>query len=42
MSMWFDDVKEWTVLKDYEELKRNAEDRDGSQTKTGKTRHPST
>jgi len=26
--MWIDDVKEWTVLKDYEEVKRNAEDCD--------------
>jgi len=26
--MWFDDIKEWTVIKDYIEVKRNAEDRE--------------
>ena len=26
--MWFDDVRQWTVLKDYTDFKRNAEDRD--------------
>jgi len=28
--MWFDDVRQWTVLglKDYNEVKRNAEDRE--------------
>jgi len=25
--MWFDNMKEWTILKDNEEVKRNAEDR---------------
>jgi len=24
--MWFDDVRQWTMLKDYNEVKRNAED----------------
>jgi len=24
--MWFDDVRQWTVLKDYNEVKRNSED----------------
>jgi len=24
--MWFDDVRQWTVLKYYNEVKRNAED----------------
>ena len=26
--MWFDDVRQWTMLKDYNEVKRNAEDRE--------------
>ena len=26
--MWFDDVRQWTMLKDYTEVKRNAEDRE--------------
>jgi len=26
--MWFDDVRQWTLLKDYNEVKRNAEDRE--------------
>ena len=26
--MWFDDVRQWTVLKDYNEVNRNAEDRE--------------
>jgi len=26
--MWFDDVRHWTVIKDYTEVKRNAEDRE--------------
>ena len=26
--MWFDDVMQWTMLKDYTEVKRNAEDRE--------------
>ena len=26
--MWFDDVRQWTMLKDYSEVKRNAEDRE--------------
>jgi len=25
--MWFDDIKQWTTLKDYGEVKRSAEDR---------------
>ena len=25
--MWFDDVRQWTMLKDYGEVKRSAEDR---------------
>jgi len=26
--MWFGDVRQWTMLKDYNEVKRNAEDRE--------------
>ena len=26
--MWFDDVRQWTMLRDYNEVKRNAEDRE--------------
>jgi len=26
--MWFDDVRQWTMLKGYQEVKRNAEDRE--------------
>jgi len=26
--MWFDDVSQWTMLKDYNEVKRNAQDRE--------------
>jgi len=26
--MWFDDVRQWTILKDYNEVKRNVEDRE--------------
>ena len=25
--MWFDDITQWTMLKDYGEVKRSAEDR---------------
>ena len=32
--MWFDDVKDWTMLKDYEEAKRNAEDCDSWRART--------
>jgi len=24
--MWFDDIRQWTMLKDYSEVKRSAED----------------
>jgi len=37
--MWFDDVRQWTMLKDYNEVKRNAEDRE---TWRAITRQPST
>jgi len=37
--MWFDDVRQWTVLKDYYEVKRNAEDREAWRAIT---RQPST
>jgi len=25
--MWFDDIRQWSMLKDYGEVKRSAEDR---------------
>ena len=25
--MWFDDIRQWTMLKDYGEVKQSAEDR---------------
>ena len=37
--MWFDDVRQWTMLKDYTEVKRNAEDREAWRAIT---RQPST
>jgi len=38
--MWFDDVRQWTMLKDYTEVKkRNAEDREAWRALT---RQPST
>jgi len=37
--MWFDDVRQWTMLKDYSEVKRNAEDREAWRAIT---RQPST
>jgi len=37
--MWFDDVRQWTMLKDYNEVERNAEDREGLRAIT---RQPST
>jgi len=37
--MWFDDVRQCTMLKDYNEVKRNAEDRE---TWRAITRQPST
>ena len=37
--MWFDDAKQWTVVKDYNEVKRNAEDREAWRAIT---RQPST
>jgi len=37
--MWFDDVRQWTMLKDYNEVKRNAED---CETWRAITRQPST
>jgi len=37
--MWFDDVRQWTILKDYNEVKRNAEGRAAWRTIT---RQPST
>jgi len=37
--MWFDDVRQWTVLKDYTDVKRNAEDREAWRAIT---RQPST
>jgi len=37
--MWFDDVRQWTALKDYTEVKRNAEDREAWRAIT---RQPST
>jgi len=36
--MWFDDIRQWTMLKDYGEVKRSAEDRI---TWRAKTRQPS-
>jgi len=36
---WFDDVRQWTMLKDYTEVKRNAEDREAWRVIT---RQPST
>jgi len=37
--MWFDDVRQWTMLKDYNEVKRNAED---CEARRAITRQPST
>jgi len=37
--MWFDDVRQWTMLKDYNDVKRNAEDREALRAIT---RQPST
>jgi len=37
--MWFDDVRQWTMLKHYTEVTRNAEDRE---TWRAITRQPST
>jgi len=37
--MWFDDVRQWTMLKDYTDVKRNAEDREA---RRAITRQPST
>ena len=37
--MWFDDVRQWTMLKDYTEVKRNVEDREAWRAIT---RRPST
>jgi len=37
--MWFDDLRQWTVLKDYTKVKRNAEDREAWRAIT---RQPST
>ena len=37
--MWFDDVRQWTMLKDYTDVKRNAEDREAWRAIT---RQPST
>ena len=37
--MWFDDVRQWTMLKDYNEVKRNGDDREAWRAIT---RQPST
>jgi len=37
--MWFDDVRQWKMLKDYNEVERNAEDREALRAIT---RQPST
>jgi len=37
--MWFDDVRQWTMLKDYTDVKRKAEDREAWRAIT---RQPST
>ena len=37
--MWFDDVRQWRMLKDQNEVKRNAEDREAWRAIT---RQPST
>ena len=35
--MWFDDVRQWTMLKDYKEVKRNDEDREAWRAITRRT-----
>jgi len=37
--MWFEDIRQWTMLKDYGEVKRSAEDR---VARRAITRQPST
>ena len=40
--MWFDNVRQWTMLKDYNEVKRNAEVRKDREAGRAITRQPST